>query len=124
MKVIMTNWVNLIGVFSFTYLYIIIDVLIHSGTFVKAILGGLISVCLYGMMFWGLFIVSLMVLDFLIIVRSQEKLKIKLLVEWLLISIPFIYWTLKYNELAFAIAVIAFLISQFIRASLIKRYCS
>jgi hypothetical protein len=122
MKVIKTNWVNIVGVFTITYFYLIAEVLVHSGTFVQAILGGLISICLYGMMFWGLFILSLIVLDFLIIVRSQDRLKLKLLAEWLLISIPFIYWTMKYNEGIFAVAVFAFLISQLIRSSLIRRH--
>ena len=70
MVVIRTNWINITGVFIITYLYVIADVLIHSGTFIQAVLGGLISICLYGMMFWGLFVVSLIALDLLVIMRK------------------------------------------------------
>jgi hypothetical protein len=121
MTVIRTNWINITGVFVITYFYVIADVLLHSGTFVQAILGGLISICLYGMMFWGLFAVSLVALDLLVIMRNKNNLKAKLLIEWLVISSPFIYWTIKYNEMIFAVAIVAFLISQLLRERLIKQ---
>jgi hypothetical protein len=121
MRIIRTNWINITGVFIITYFYVIADVLIHSGTFVQAVLGGLISICLYGMMFWGMFLVSLIILDFLIIMRNRNHLKAKLIIEWLLISSPFIYWTIKYCEWIFAVAIIAFLMSQLLRERLIKQ---
>jgi hypothetical protein len=121
MLVIRTNWINITGVFVITYFYVILSVLLHSGTFIQAIFGGLISICLYGMMFWGLFVVSLVALDLLVIMRNKNHLKAKLLIEWLLISSPFIYWTIKYNEWIFAVAIVAFLISQLLRERLIKQ---
>ena len=121
MTVIKTNWINITGVFLITYFYVITDVLLHSGTFIQAIVGGLISICLYGMMFWGLFVVSLIVLDLLVIMRNKNHLKAKLVIEWLVISSPFIYWTIKYNELIFAVAIVAFLISQLLRERLIRQ---
>jgi hypothetical protein len=121
MAVVLTNWINITGVFVITYLYVITDVLLHSGTFIQAILGGLISVCLYGMMFWGLFSISLVALDILVIMRNRNRLKAKLLLEWLLISSPFIYWTIKYHELIFAVAIVAFFISQLLREKLIRQ---
>jgi hypothetical protein len=121
MKIIKTNWINIAGVFAITYLYVITDVILHSGTFVQAVLGGLISICLYGMMFWGLFLVSLITMDLLIILRNRNHLKEKLLIEWLLISGPFIYWTIKYNEWIFAVAIGAFLLSQLLRERMIKQ---
>ena len=120
-NVIKSNWINLVVVFVSSYSYVIADVLFHSGTFLQAIVGGLISTCLYGMMFWAFFVVSLVVLDFLIIVRNQERLKFKLFFEWLIISSPFIYWTIQYDEMIFAVAIIAFLISQLARERMIKK---
>ena len=70
----------------------------------------------------GLFLVSLIVLDLLIILRNRNHLKEKLLIEWLIISSPFIYWTIKYNEWIFAVAIVAFLLSQLIRERLIKQF--
>lgn len=121
MKIIKTNWINITGVFVITYLYVVIDVIFHSGTFVQAVLGGLISICLYGMMFWGLFLVSLITLDWLIILRNRNNLKEKLLLEWFLISCPFVYWTIKYSEWIFAVAIGAFLLSQLLRERMIKQ---
>ena len=120
MLVIRTNWINIISVFVITYFYVITDVLLHSGTFIQAVFGGLISICLYGMMFWGLFVASLVALDLLVIMRNKNHLKAKLLIEWLIISSPFIYWTIKYKEWIFAVAIVAFLISQLLRERLIK----
>ena len=55
-----------------------------------------------------MFVVSLAIADLLLIVRDQNKLRQKLLVEWLLLSCPFIYWGIKYGEWIFAVAIITF----------------
>lgn len=69
----------------------------------------------------GLFVVSLIALDLLVIMRNKNHLKGKLLIEWLVISSPFIYWTIKYKEWIFAVAIVAFLISQLLRERLIRQ---
>jgi len=66
------------------------------------------------MMFWGVFIIALIILD-LVLLRNKENLKMKLLVEWLIISAPFVYWTVKYHEWIFVAAIVAFLIAQLLR---------
>ena len=109
--IITTNWINIVGVFIIVVMYVFIDAMVHSATLIQAFLGALFSVCLYGMMFWGLFIVSLLVLDLLLIVRNQNNLKAKLLMEWITISIPFIYWTMRYSEWVFLVAVLTFLLT-------------
>jgi hypothetical protein len=120
MIVLRTNWINIAGVFIITYFYVIANVLLHSGTFIQAIFGGLISICLYGMMFWAGFAVSLILVDILFIMRNKKHLKRKLLIEWLLISSPFIYWSIEYREWIFMVAIMAFLCSQLYRERLIK----
>jgi hypothetical protein len=102
-------------VFLITFIYMAISALLHSATFVQAIFGGLLSVCLYGKMFWGGFIVALVVLDLLLIIHNQNNLKVKLIIEWFIINIPLIYWTIKYSEWILLVAVIAFLITQLLR---------
>lgn len=87
----------------------------------QAFIAAGISVCLYGMMFWGLFILSLVILDMLLIVRNQNNLKVKLLLEWLIISSPFIYWTVRYKVWIFLVAIIAFLITQLLREKVISK---
>lgn len=78
-------------------------------------LAALFSILGYGMMFWALFLVSLIILDLILIVPNRKNLKTRLLIEWLIISSPFIYWTVKYHEWIFVTAVIAFFISQQLR---------
>jgi hypothetical protein len=123
MKVLITNWINLLGVFLIVFCYAIIlnltDTNVSRNLF-QAIFAALILVCGYGIMFWGLFIIALVILDLLIIVRNKNNLKMKLIIEWLIISIPFIYWAVKYNEWIFIAAAIAFLITQLLREKHIK----
>jgi heme exporter protein D len=123
MMVIKTNWVNLLGVFLAVFLYAVILNLSNvnlSYNIFQSILAALISVCGYGMMFWVSFAISLIVVDILLILRNRNHLKQKLLIEWLLISAPFIYWTIEYREWIFAVAIIAFLCSQLFRERFIK----
>jgi len=118
MKVLTTNWINLLGVFLVVFLYAIIlnltDTNVSRNLF-QSIFAALILVCGYGIMFWGLLIIALVVLDLLLIMRNPNNLKTMLLIEWLIISSPFIYWTIRYKEWIFVAAIIAFLITQLLR---------
>jgi uncharacterized integral membrane protein len=125
MKIIKTNWINLIGVFIAVFLYAIVlnlnDTNVSRNLF-QSILPALILIFLYGVMFWVLFIILLVVLDLLFIVKDQNNLTIKLLIEWVIISSPFIYWAIRYREGIFVAAITAFLITQFIRGNRIRSY--
>jgi len=125
MKIIKTNWINLIGVFIAVFIYAIVlnlnDTNVSRNLF-QSILPALILVCLYGILFWALFILLLVVLDLIFIVKDQTNLTAKLLIEWLIISSPFIYWAVRYREWIFVAAIIAFLITQFIRQKRIRSY--
>jgi hypothetical protein len=117
MKVILTNWINILCVFIAVFLYAMVLNMTNanvSRNLLQAIFAALILVVGYGMMFWGMFIIVLIIFD-LALLRSKENLKMKLLIEWLIISCPFIYWTFKYHEWIFIAAIIAFLIAQLLR---------
>ena len=124
MKIIKTNWINLIGVFIAVFIYAIAlnlnDTNVSRNLF-QSILPALMLVCLYGILFWALFIILLVVLD-LLIIKNQTNLTVKLLIEWFFISSPFIYWAVRYKEGIFIAAIIAFLITQFIRQMRIRSY--
>jgi hypothetical protein len=85
----------------------------------QAVFGALILVCLYGILFWTCFVVALVGLD-LLIVRNHKNLVTKLLVEWLVISTPFLYGIVKYYEWVFLVAIMAFLLTQFLRIKAIN----
>lgn len=124
MKVIKTNWINIIGVFLAVFISAFIlnlnDINV-SRTLFQAIVSALILVCFYGIMFWGLLIISLVILDLLLIVKNANNLKVKLLLEWLIVSAPFIYWTVRYNEWIFLTGIIALLVTQLLRERVIKK---
>jgi len=122
MKILLTNWINFFGVFIAVFLYAIFyNIYDESATrnFYQSTVAAFILVSLYGMLFWGLYITELILFDLLFIVKDQSKLKKKLIIEWLLISIPFIYWIIFHKQLIFLVGVIVFLITQLIRQNLI-----
>lgn len=124
MKIILTNWINIVGVFVGNMLCAITLTLADpnfSHHISDVVFGALFLVLGYGMMFWAMFIISLLVLDVVLIIPATQYLKAKLIVEWVIISLPFIYWTVVYKEWVFAAAVISFLIAQLIREKLILK---
>jgi hypothetical protein len=124
MKILKTNWINIVGVLGSVFLYSVISNFTDSNTsqnIFQAIFSGLILILFYGVTFWVLFIVSLIIFDLLFIVTNQSNLKIKLLLEWLLLSTPFIYWAFKYSEWIFLVAIISFLFTQLYRRKMIEK---
>jgi hypothetical protein len=118
MKILLTNWINISGVFlaafAFSFVSTLTDANLSYNIF-QCVLAALFSVCGFGMMFWALFIASLVLLDLVLIVPDRNNLKTKLMIEWVIISSPFVYWAVKYHEWIFAAAIIAFFITQLLR---------
>lgn len=124
MKIIASNWINILGVFIVTLFYAVTSNQLNNDldySIFQSVIAGLILVCLYGIIFWGLFVVSLIILDLLLIVRKQNNLRQKLIIEWIVTSGPFIYWVIRYGEWIFFVAIIAFAITQFCREKLIVK---
>jgi len=118
MRVVTTNWINVLGVFITVFIYaVILNINDEQGsiTILQAMFSAFVLVVGYGLLFWGAFIIALIVFDFVLINKSQSNLQSKLLIEWLIISSPFIYGAIKYSEWIFIAAVIAFLITQLLR---------
>ncbi|HVW13587.1 MAG TPA: hypothetical protein VHB54_07200 [Mucilaginibacter sp.] len=115
MKILLTNWINIAGVFVATFLSVFTFVLFNSGSILAALFGAFLSICLYGISFWMGFIIALIFLDAILIISGLNKLIFKLFIEWLLISAPFFYWAFKYSEWIFIAAIIGFLLSQLFR---------
>lgn len=118
MKIILTNWVNLLGVFLVTLVFSCVLVSTDANlsyNILQTILAALFSVLGYGMLAWILFIALLVILDLVLIIPNKENIRTKLLLEWLVISFPFIYWAVKYNKWIFIAATMIFLITQLLR---------
>ncbi len=129
LNVFKTNWINLLGIFLAVYLSYIAITLAEMQhdlfTSLKiAFLGSVFGIILYGAMFWIGFLVLMFILDMLLMNKQMKNVNSRLLLQWLIISIPFVYWLVKYSEWIFLVAVLAFLITQYIRKEKILKILS
>lgn len=117
-KIVLSNWVNVLVIFVAVYIVGFISAMIKDKfTFSEALFGTTYSVVGYGMIFWIGFFIVVALLDVLLFSfnKQSQYTNYKLAFEWLLISLPFIYWLIKYNQWVFLVAVLAFLIGQYLR---------
>jgi hypothetical protein len=126
MKILITNWLNFLGVFIAVFLYKIIDGLIdpeNLRNIFQLVTEALILICLYGILFWSVFLISLIILDSILLIPNTKYIKIKLITEWVIICSPFVYWATIYVEVynLFFVAIIAFLFTQLSRENLIAK---
>ena len=124
LKLFKTNWINVLGIFLAVYLFLIAVALANQensffASLLEALIGGLISVVGYGSVFWIGFLLVLFILDMLLLNTDAKNVTARLFLEWVIISIPFAYWLIKYSEWVFLVAIIAFLISQFVRRRMV-----
>lgn len=118
--ILKTNWINLLGIFISVYVFSVSVALSNQehGLFdsiLEALIGGFILVFGYGLTFWVGFIFLITMLDILLLGSNTQNISIKLILEWFVISIPFVYWVIVYSEWIFLVGIIAFLITQYIR---------
>lgn len=125
MKIVKTNWVNLVGVFLTILVFSVLRALTDENlayNIFQAIAAALVLILGFGIMFWVLFIVLLIILDLILIVPSGRHLKNKLMIEWMVVSAPFVYWLVRYNQWVFLVGILSFLITQFLREKLLKNH--
>lgn len=118
LQILFTNWINLVVILLCTFIFSIIQSIVSVNfTFGEAVFGSVYLVLGYGIMFWLGFFLLIGVLDFILfsVAKEPKYTNYKLAFEWLLISLPFIYWLIKYNQWIFLVAILAFLIGQYLR---------
>lgn len=122
MKIILSNWINILGIFIVSVILISLNTFIFTdANIIISIFGALVSVCYYGLIFWILFLLSLLILDVILLFLNLKSLRLKLFLEWLIISTPFVYWSIKYNQWIFIFGIISFLFTQYLREKIIKQ---
>ena len=124
MKIIKTNWINIIGILIAVYLYALMLNLFDADkslNFIQVVFSPLILILLYGAIFWALFILLLIIFDLLFIVKNQENLKKKMILETFIIITPYVYWLIVYDEWIFLVAIVTFFITQIYRRKLIVK---
>jgi hypothetical protein len=121
-QILKTIWINIAGIFLAVYLYSIISALLKikefgdlGQTLAIGFIGGLYLVIGYGFVIWIGFLIMIIPIELIFMNSSIERIKTVLIFEWIIISLPFIYWLIEYTEWVFLIAVLAFLITQVIR---------
>ena len=123
-QVLLTNWINLAIILISTFLYAFFNSIISVKFTVKeALFGATYLVLGYGIMFWTGFFTIIVLLDILLFSFNRESRynNYKLALEWVIISTPFIYWIIKYDQWIFLVAILAFLIGQYLRRPYIFR---
>ena len=127
LRTVLTNWIHLIVFYIATYLTLILFRVfrLSDGDWESAILTGFVSTFLlfivYGPIIIGWFYLAVISMDILLFSRDNRWTKEKLLLEWLIISIPFIYWAFKYEYWLWINLSISFLTTQLLRKRLIER---
>ena len=116
-KIYFTNWINVLGIIMGTYVFLVITELFKTGisALPQMLIMAMVAIVLYGGIFFTGFLISMLILDLILMNDNTKHLRLKLIVEWGLISVPFVYWLLEYSEWIFLVAVIFFFIMQFIR---------
>src|SRR6185437_15514123 len=97
-KIILSNWINLLTIFIVVYIAGFFSAIIHDKfAFNEALFGTTYSIVGYGMIFWIGFIICILILDIILFGfnRKRQNATSKLFIEWLIISSPFMYWLIK-----------------------------
>lgn len=91
MRIILSNWISILGVFIISIVSISLNTYIFTNlNILISIFGSFLSVCYYGLVFGILFILGLLILDLILLLFNSKYLRLKLFVEWLIISTPYI----------------------------------
>jgi hypothetical protein len=126
LRTIMTNWIHLVGFYLMTYLTIVVgsifdptegwDPIILTG-FVAALL----LFVVYGYVIVGWFYLAIILLDVACLIWTTKWRKEILILEWIIISIPFVYWAFEYEYWLWITLSVSLLTTQMIRLRMIKK---
>ncbi len=123
LNIIKTNWVHFVGFYITSYISIILFKLLGiegvNESWTQTILLNFIMVLFlfftYGLIIILSFFLAIIMLDLLAFRLTKLKVIEILIIEWLLIISPFIYWALKYEYWLWICLSISFLCTQYIR---------
>jgi hypothetical protein len=117
-KIVLTNWTNLVVMYIGMFVTLFICELSPGiATLKEAFYNTFGSLIVYYIFFWIGFFILIVFLDVWLFGfnKQPQYTNYKLAVEWILISLPLIYWVIKYNEWIFLVAILAFLVGQLLR---------
>jgi len=128
-RILLTNWIHLVGFYVTIYLYGIATKLLGvEGAYdtwdwqlVHSLWTILLAFLLYGFPIIGGFYLTLLFLDFMLFRFSSLRSWIILLLEWCLIVPVFIYWAFLYEYWTWVVLSLSFLTTQSIRWRWVQR---
>jgi len=128
-RILLTNWIHLVGFYVTIYLYGIATKLLGvAGAYdtwdwqlVHSLWTILLAFLLYGFPIIGGFYLTLLFLDFMLFRFSSLRSWIILLLEWCLIVPVFIYWAFLYEYWTWVVLSLSFLTTQSIRWRWVQR---
>lgn len=123
LNIIKTNWVHFVGFYITSYISIILFKLLGidgvNESWMQTILLNFIMVLFlfftYGLIIILSFFLAITILDLVAFHFTKLKVIEILIIEWLLIISPFIYWAFKYEYWLWICLSISFLCTQYIR---------
>jgi hypothetical protein len=132
LRIISTNWIHLLGFYITIYLSFIIFKIIGLGDDYEwdILLGfGFVSAGIlmlgYGLKILGYFVLAIVAMDIGSFSWGNKRPRETLILQWIIISVPFIYWAFYYEYWLWITLSISLLTTQLVRAkgidSLISR---
>jgi hypothetical protein len=130
LKILGTNYIHLIGFIITTYFSSIIFSLLklerYTNEFtIDSLIVWVFTVPIliftYGLIFLGGFYLSIIIMDAIGFFLFPNQTRKILLIEWLIIIPPFVYWAFQYNYWLWLTLSISFLITQSIREKRINK---
>jgi hypothetical protein len=130
LKILGTNWVHFVGFYVTTYFSLILFKLIglegtENDEWSTILFLSLLTIPLlffvYGLKIIGGFFASIFILDVIGFNLKPARIKLILLLEWILIIPPFINWAFEYEYWLWITLSISFLTTQLLRKKKIEK---
>ena len=129
LAIIKTNWIHLPGFYVSTYFSIIIFQLLgldryQGHSWLNTLLMNIIAIPFlfftYGLMFIVSFYVLITLLDFIAFRFTKFKVVTIMVIEWIIIIPPFIYWAFKEEYWLWLVLISSLFCTQIIRTKCIE----
>ncbi len=126
LKTLTTNWIHIVGFYLATYLTLVIGSIFDpTEGWEPIILTGFVAALLlfyvYGYVVIGWFYLTIVIMDIAAFSWKNKWIRETLIVEWIIISVPFIYWAFKYEYWLWIALSISFLTTQMLRMKRIEK---
>ena len=130
LSIIKTNWLHIVGFYISAYTALVIFRLLgierysyeswNSTLFLNLLTIPLLFFT-YGLIILASFYLAIILMDLLAFRFIKVKVEYILIIEWLIIIPPFVYWAFKYDYWLWIFLVASFLCTQFVRMRKLKK---